>query len=161
VPVLRLNTLVAVCAAAALTQAYLLSRGRRASRARRYLQVWLEVRPRQLEMRRLVQLQHVEQRVGELRGRAMLCCVCERDVEVEGLCFDFKRAFKRHPHGWEFLFPKAKSRSLFADVLPADTLSCIQVVASADLPRHIVSRMGRISMQSSDPIEIIPRSWCF
>jgi hypothetical protein len=47
--------------------------------------------------------------------------------------FDRKRALKRHPRGLEFLFPKAKSWPLFADVLPADTSSSIEVVASADL----------------------------
>jgi hypothetical protein len=53
------------------------------------------------------------------------------------VCFDPKRALKHHPHGWGFLFPKAKSWSLFADILPADTSSSIEVVASADLPEAL------------------------
>jgi hypothetical protein len=53
------------------------------------------------------------------------------------VCFGRKRALKPHPRSWEFLFSKAKSRSLLADVLPADASSFIGVAASADLPETL------------------------
>jgi hypothetical protein len=63
------------------------------------------------------------------------------------VCFDPKRTLKRHPHSCEFLFLKANSSPLFADVLPADTSPPIEVAASPD-PPETLSRMGRISMRS-------------
>jgi hypothetical protein len=72
--------------------------------------------------------------------------------------FDRKRALKRHPNGWEFLFPKAKSWSLFADVLLADTSSSIEVAASADLSEMLsLAWAASLYAKSRPHLDLSPR----